>query len=212
VSGRRDGTRSPARLPFGLDAEKPRHYRDMLRVAWQNRDQLPFAWRILRDGVCDGCALGPRGLRDDVIDGVHLCMTRLELLRINTMPALDPAVLDDVPRLRTLSSAALRQLGRVPFPLLLERGATRFRRVSWDEAERIAADRLRAAAPDRVAFFTTSRGLTNETYYVAQKVARALGTNNVDNDARLCHAASTTAMKRTLGVAAATCSLIALRA
>src|SRR5205085_11923785 len=28
-----------------------------------------------------------------------------------------------------------------------------------------------------------------------------------DNDARLCHAASTTAMKHTLGVAAATCSL-----
>jgi len=58
-----------------------------------------------------------------------------------------------------------------------------------------------------MAFFTTSRGLTNEVYYVAQKVARALGTNNVDNDARLCHAASTTAMKRSLGVAAATCSL-----
>src|SRR5205085_12013782 len=84
-------------LPFGVGAAKPHHYRDMLRVAWQNRDQLPFAWRILRDGVCDGCALGPRGLRDDVIDGVHLCMTRLELLRLNTMPALDSSLLDDVP-------------------------------------------------------------------------------------------------------------------
>ena len=85
-------------VPFGLGAAKPHHYRDMVRVAWQNRDQLPFAWRILRDGVCDGCALGPRGLRDDVIDGIHLCMTRLELLRLNTMPALDAAVLDDVAR------------------------------------------------------------------------------------------------------------------
>ena len=194
-------------VPFGLGAAKPHHYRDMVRVAWQNRDQLPFAWRILRDGVCDGCALGPRGLRDDVIDGIHLCMTRLELLRLNTMPALDAAVLDDVPRLRTLTSAELRQLGRVPFPLLLERGATRFRRLTWTEAEHRAGARLHAAPPERVAFFTTSRGLTNETYYVAQKLARALGTNNVDNDARLCHAASTTAMKRTLGVAAATCSL-----
>ena len=77
-------------LPFGLNVAKPRHFRDMARIAWRNRDQLPFAWRILRDGVCDGCALGPRGLRDDVIDGIHLCMTRLELLRLNTMPALDP--------------------------------------------------------------------------------------------------------------------------
>ena len=40
-----------------------------------------------------------------------------------------------------------------------------------------------------------------------QKLARALGTNHVDNGARLCHAASTTALKQSLGVAAATCSL-----
>ena len=195
------------KLPFGLNVAKPRHFRDMARIVWRNRDQLPYAWRILRDGVCDGCALGPRGLRDDVIDGVHLCMTRLELLRLNTMPALDPAVLTDVPRLRTMTSAELRALGRLPFPMLLERGARAFRRLTWDEAETLAAERLRATTPERMAFFTTSRGLTNEVYYVAQKVARALGTNNVDNDARLCHAASTTAMKRSLGVAAATCSL-----
>lgn len=194
-------------LPFGLNVAKPRHFRDMARIVWRNRDQLPYAWRILRDGVCDGCALGPRGLRDDVIEGVHLCMTRLELLRLNTMPALDPTVLADVERLRAMTGAELRALGRLPFPMLRERGARGFRRIAWDDAEVLAAERLRATAPERMAFFTTSRGLTNETYYVAQKVARALGTNNVDNDARLCHAASTVAMKRCLGVAAATCSL-----
>jgi len=129
-------------LPFGLDVAKPRHFRDMLRIVWRNRDELPYAWRILRDGVCDGCALGPRGLRDDVIDGVHLCMTRLELLRLNTMPAIDPAVLDDVARLRTMSGAELRALGRLAFPMLLERGARAFRRLGWDEAEAFAADRL----------------------------------------------------------------------
>ena len=60
--------------------------------------------------------------------------------------------------------------------------------------------------PDRLAFYLTSRGITNEVYYVAQKVARALGTNHVDNSARICHAPSTTALKRSLGVAASTCS------
>ena len=48
--------------------------------------------------------------------------------------------------------------------------------------------------------------MTNEIYYVAQKVARFLGTNNVDNAARLCHSPSTGAMKHALGVAATTCS------
>ena len=59
---------------------------------------------------------------------------------------------------------------------------------------------------ERLAFFVTSRGVTNEVYYMAQKAARFLGTNNVDNSARLCHAPSTAAMKHALGVAATTCS------
>ena len=42
---------------------------------------------------------------------------------------------------------------------------------------------------------------------MAQKVARFLGTNNVDNAARLCHAPSTGAMRHALGVAATTCQL-----
>ena len=65
---------------------------------------------------------------------------------------------------------------------------------------------MRASGPQRIAFYLTSRGITNETYYVAQKVARFLGTNNIDNAARLCHSPSTGAMKRALGVAASTCS------
>src|SRR5207302_3816502 len=60
--------------------------------------------------------------------------------------------------------------------------------------------------PKRLAFFLTSRGVTNEVYYMAQKVARFLGTNSVDNAARLCHAPSTAAMKHAVGVAATTCS------
>ena len=51
----------------------------------------------------------------------------------------------------------------------------------------------------------TSRGVTNEVYYVAQKVARFLGTNNVENAARLCHSPSTAAMKAAIGVVATTC-------
>src|SRR5688500_3414200 len=107
-------------LPFGLGEVKPRHYREMLRVAWDNRDRLPYAWRILRHGVCDGCSLGPRGLRDDVIKGTHLCLTRLQLLRLNTMPSLDPRVLEDVDALRGHDERTLRRLGRLPYPFIRE--------------------------------------------------------------------------------------------
>ncbi len=191
---------------FGLDTQKPRHYRDMLRVMWENRDQLPFAWRILRNGVCDGCALGTSGLSDWTIDGTHLCMVRLELMRLNTAPALDTARLADVRPLATATSAGLRALGRLPEPLLRRPGEYGFRVVSWDEALDRIAEEARQVDPRRAAFFMTSRGITNEVYYAAQKAARCLGTNNIDNAARLCHAASTSAMKAALGYGASTCS------
>src|SRR3954463_8045202 len=105
-------------LPFGLGRQKPRHYRDMARIAWENRDELPFAWRILRDGVCDGCALGTSGLSDWTLDGPHLCMVRLEPLRPQTTPPLDPAILADVDLLSARTSQELRELGRLPHPML----------------------------------------------------------------------------------------------
>ena len=63
------------------------------------RDNLRYAWKILNRGVCDGCALGVAGLHDWTIDGVHLCMTRLNLLRLNTMPSIAPYALTDVAEL-----------------------------------------------------------------------------------------------------------------
>ncbi|HMO65155.1 MAG TPA: molybdopterin-dependent oxidoreductase, partial [Verrucomicrobiota bacterium] len=230
-------------MPFGLGQTKPRHFRDMLKVVWKNRDNLPYAWKVITRGVCDGCALGVAGLHDWTIEGVHLCMTRLNLLRLNTAPAFDPALLGDLDALRSRlaterrmparkgngrgrglvgtrpsgghagpeagapwDNAQLRELGRLACPMLRERGDRGFRRISWDEANARLGRRLRATDPRRLAFFITARGVTNEVYYVAQKAARFLGTNHVDNAARLCHAPSTGAMKHALGHAASTCS------
>ena len=193
-------------VPGGLGHQKPHHYLEMLRVAWRNRRQLPFAWRILMDGVCDGCALGTSGVSDWTIPGVHLCMVRLELLEINTAQALDPDRLRDVAALTDLSSAELRNLGRLPVPMYRQRSDAGFRVISWDEALDVAANHIREHDPERVAIYLTSRGITNEVYYVAQKAARLIGSNHIDNAARLCHAASTEAMKGMLGYGASSCS------
>src|SRR5690349_3568785 len=96
--------------PFGIGKQKPHHYREMARIAWANRDQLPFAYRILNEGVCDGCALGTSGLSDWTLPGVHLCMVRLELMRLNTAPALDVRLLSDTKSLARLGSRELREL------------------------------------------------------------------------------------------------------
>jgi len=195
-------------VPFGLLSQtKPRHFREMLRVLWDNRGRWGYGLRILRHGVCDGCSLGPRGLRDDVLPGVHLCLSRLKLLRLNTMGPIPDDLLADVERLRKLSNEDLHRLGRVPYPLLRRAGEPGFSRISWPAAVSLMADRWRAAAPERIGVFLTSRGITNETYYTAQKLARIGGSPHVDTCARLCHAASSVGLKETLGFAAPTLSL-----
>src|SRR4030095_10503542 len=92
-----------SKAPFGLGRIKPHHIRDTLKVAWDNRDNLPYAYRILTQGVCDGCALGVSGLYDQTLNGPHICTTRLNVLRLNTMPAIKAATLhSDIDELRKL--------------------------------------------------------------------------------------------------------------
>ncbi len=192
--------------PFGIGHKHPRNFSEIWKAFWENRDQLGFTWRILAHGVCDGCALGTAGLRDWTLDGIHLCNVRLRLLRINTMPALDPALLADVSHLRGKRGEELRGLGRLPYPMVRRKGEPGFSRITWNQALGLIASRIRATSPDRIGFYLTSRGMSNEAYYAAQKAVRAMGTNSIDNAARVCHAPSTFGLKQTLGVAATTCS------
>ena len=191
----------------GIGLTKPRHEKEMLRTLLANRKHPKYAWDVLRKGVCDGCALGVAGFHDWTMDGVHLCTTRLRLLELNTADPLDPSVLADAEVLRSWGGEALRALGRLAVPMRRRRNEPGFRPISWDEALDALAGALRDAGPDRSAVYLTSRGLTNETYYAAGKAARAIGTNNIDSAARVCHAPSTAGLKSTIGVAATTCSL-----
>lgn len=207
VSKRPDPSLWVSKVPFGLGKVKPHHIRDTMKVVWENKDNLPYASRILTQGVCDGCALGVSGLQDQTLKGPHICTTRLNVLRLNTMPAIKEEVLHaDIEDLRKLSSTELRKLGRIPYPLIREPGESRFRRISWDSALDRIAGKMKSLDPKQYAFYTTSRGITNEVYYTLGKVARFLGTNNIDNASRICHSPSKTALTRSVGVGASTCN------
>jgi formate dehydrogenase major subunit len=95
---------------------------------------------------------------------------------------------------------------RVTEPML--RRGDRWQTVSWDEAIAHVAERLApiiaSFGPDAVGVLGSSRA-TNEENYLAQKFARvAVGTNNVDCCARVCHAPTAAGMKIMLGTGAAT--------
>jgi formate dehydrogenase major subunit len=101
---------------------------------------------------------------------------------------------------------------RLTTPLVRDGG--QLREATWDEAfDRVTEgfERVRREhGPDALAFFASSN-CTNEENYVLQKLARALGTNNVDNCARLCHSSTVAAMQDRLGAGAMTNSLDDLR-
>jgi formate dehydrogenase major subunit len=80
--------------------------------------------------------------------------------------------------------------------------------VTWDEALDFTAGKLREIVdregPDVVGLLGSARA-TNEDNYLMQKLARvAIGTNNVDACARVCHQPSAAALKEMLGAGAAT--------
>lgn len=192
-------------IPFGLGKIKPKHIRDTMKIALENKDNFGYATRIITEGVCDGCALGVSGLYDQTLDGPHICTTRLNVLRLNTMPAIKPEILHaDIDELRKYDSTELRKLGRIPYPMIRRKGERKFSRISWDNAMGMIAEKMKKLDPKQYAFYLTSRGITNESYYVAGKVARFLGANNIDNASRICHSPSKTALKRSIGVGAST--------
>ena len=131
-------------VPFGLHEQHPNNYRDILSAIWENRDNLGYAYRILRDGCCDGCSLGTTGLHDWTMKDIHLCWVRLQLLRLNTMPAMNWHLLEDIAPLCRMKGKALRKLGRLCVPMVRRRGEPGFRRVSWEEAIARVADGFKA--------------------------------------------------------------------
>jgi formate dehydrogenase alpha subunit len=69
-----------------------------------------------------------------------------------------------------------------------------FREASWDEALKLAANKLlelkEVCGADSIAALSSAK-CTNEDNYVMQKFVRAvIGTNNIDHCARLCHAST----------------------
>jgi predicted molibdopterin-dependent oxidoreductase YjgC len=98
--------------------------------------------------------------------------------------------------------------GRLTHPLIRVDGD--LEPASWEAAyDRIEAGLggvVREHSPDTLAFLGAPR-CTNEENYLLQKIARCVGTNNVDNRARTCHDAAASAMEDRLGSGGMTNSL-----
>lgn len=94
---------------------------------------------------------------------------------------------------------------RLKSPLIKRNGI--FEEVSWDEALDYIAENLSKYESHEFGSISSAR-CTNEDNYVLQKFTRVvMGSNNVDNCARSCHAPSVAGLAETMGSGAMTNSI-----
>ncbi|MDJ0714186.1 MAG: formate dehydrogenase subunit alpha [Prochloraceae cyanobacterium] len=94
----------------------------------------------------------------------------------------------------------------------LKRVGEEFQPISWDEAIKTIAGKLleisQQYTPDALGAFSSSRS-TNEAAYLLQKLFRtAIGTNNVDCCARVCHSSTALGLRTVTGAGAASASYV----
>ena len=97
---------------------------------------------------------------------------------------------------------------RITRPMIRSKITDPWKQVSWDEAFTYAASEFRRIqaqyGKQSVGGITSSR-CTNEEVFLVQKLIRAaLGTNNVDTCARVCHSPTGYGLKHTLGESSGT--------
>ena len=97
---------------------------------------------------------------------------------------------------------------RITSPMIRKSIHDPWEKVTWDEAINYAASEIQRIQKkygrDSVGAISSSR-CTNEEVYVVQKLVRAaLGNNNVDTCARVCHSPTGYGLKQTLGESAGT--------
>src|SRR5580765_928201 len=132
---------------------------------------LPFARRLATHNACKTCALGMGGqrggMRNEAGSFPEVCKKSVQAQAADMQPPIDDAFVrtHDVRTLEGWTSRQLEHAGRLGFPMLWREGDTHLRRIGWDEALRIAADALRAAAPERTFFYASGRS-SNEAGFL----------------------------------------------
>ncbi|MGN6102261.1 MAG: FdhF/YdeP family oxidoreductase [Devosia sp.] len=161
--------------------------------------------------TCKACAYGMGGQRGGMTNELgefpSVCNKSVQAQSTDIQPAIPRAIFDHpLKELQELSGREMERLGRLDTPLFRSAGSDRYRPVSWDFAMAHAAERLRATDPRRAFFYSSGRS-SNEAGFVLQLLARAWGTNNVNNCSYYCHQATSEGLATTIGKGTATIEL-----
>lgn len=151
--------------------------------------------------VCPYCAVGC---------GYYLVVEKDRAVGIEYMPD-HPTCEGALCPKGNASLEVLNNPERLRYPM--KRAGDEWIRISWDEALDMVArglsKSLKEHGPKSLGFLASSR-CNNEENYLMEKMARMLGSPNVDNCARLCHSPTVVGLGATLGTGAMTNNILDL--
>ena len=112
-----------------------------------------------------------------------------------------------VDELREKDDFWLNSQGRLTVPVVLEKGASHYRPIGWDDAFDLIANELNSlSSPDEAIFYTSGR-TSNEAAFLYQLFVRQFGTNNMPDCSNMCHESSSVALSESIGIGKATVRL-----
>lgn len=112
-----------------------------------------------------------------------------------------------VSQLFAQSDYFLEYQGRLTEPLSYNPHTDRYDAISWDDAFRLIAQHIAAmASPEKLVLYTSGRA-SNEASYLYQLFGRMAGTSHFPDCSNLCHEASGSGLKQSLGVGKGTIRL-----
>ena len=180
-----------------------------LGKAWEAGGPLKL-WKAMRSkNACKTCALGMGGQQGGMVNETghfpEVCKKSLQAMVSDMQGAIAPDFWNRYPvaRLQQLSPRELESSGRLVEPVLYIRDSDRYVPISWDDAYRRIAERLRSLEADQTFWYFSGRS-SNEAGFLLQLFARIYGTNNVNNCSFYCHQASGVGLTSATGSGTAT--------
>ncbi|MHC3772403.1 FdhF/YdeP family oxidoreductase [Pantoea agglomerans] len=154
---------------------------------------------------CPGCAWG-----DDNKSTFSFCENGAKAVTweaTRRMVDTDFFAKHSVTTLYTQSDYFLEYQGRLTHPLRYNAETDQYEPISWDDAFALIAQHIKAMDhPDQMELYTSGRA-SNEASWLYQLFGRLMGTNNFPDCSNMCHEASGTGLKRSIGVGKGTIRL-----
>lgn len=165
--------------------------------------------------TCKACAYGMGGqlggMTNELGEYPSVCNKSVQAQSTDIQPAIPLEIFNHpLSDLQELSGREMERLGRLNVPLYKAADADRLEPVGWDWALKHAGEKLLRTDPARSFFYSSGRS-SNEAGFVFQLLARAFGTNNVNNCSYYCHQATSAGLAATIGTGTSTVELADLK-